>query len=105
MPIERIEVPGWIFYIEAEKRNSLNTPYTGKWTYFFNATDLDFADKICKKAVEQGVVAEAKHTDDRIIPIQEKGGVCCFYCDGRDTDAHKRVITFFLENNMIQRTK
>lgn len=32
-------------------------------------------------------------------------GVCCFYCDGSDVEAHKKIISFMIENNMIQKRK
>ena len=104
MSVEKIEARGWVFYVDTEKEPSLHTPYVGKWMYFFDAAGSSFADEICKKAVESGVVAEAKRTDDRMLPIQGTG-VCCFYCNGNDIAAHKKVIAFFLENDLVRRTK
>lgn len=104
MSVEKIEARGWVFYVDTEKEPSLHTPYVGKWMYFFDATGSSFADGICKKAVESGVAAEAKRTDDMMLPIQGTG-VCCFYCNGNDMAAHKKVIAFFLENDLIRRTK
>lgn len=31
--------------------------------------------------------------------------ICCFYSNGDDVEAHKRTIQFFLENNLIRKTK
>lgn len=104
MSVERIEARGWVFYVDTEKEPSLHTPYVGKWMYFFDSDDFDFADEICKKAVANCVVAEAKRTDDMMLLIQ-KTGVCCFYCNGNDMDAHKKVLAFFLEEELIRRTK
>lgn len=60
--------------------------------------DNDFAAKICEKAVTDGVVAEAKHSN-------APDGVCCFYLHFDDKEAHKRCITYFLENGLIRKTK
>lgn len=35
----------------------------------------------------------------------KKSGVACFYINGDDVDAHKRVISFFLKNRLIPKTK
>ena len=104
MSVEKIEARGWVFYVDTEKEPSLHTPYVGKWMYFFDAAGSSFADEICKKAVESDVVAEAKRTDDMMLSIQGTG-VCCFYCNGNDMEAHKKVIAFFLENDLVRRTK
>ena len=104
MSVEKIEARGWVFYVDTEKEPSLHTPYVGKWMYFFDAAGSSFADEICKKAVESGVVAEAKRTDDRMLSIQGTG-VCCFYCNGNDMEAHKKVIAFFLDNDLVRSTK
>ena len=57
--------------------------------YFFN--DKTFAASICQKAVEGGVVQEAKHSN-------AERGVACFYIEYDDVQAHKRVLQFMLEN-------
>ena len=85
---------GWVFYkgndIELDSRK------VGKWMYFFN--DRKFVERICTEAVEQGVVVESKHSDNN-------EGVACFYLNCDDLEGHKRVISYFLENNLIRRTK
>lgn len=99
--------PNWVYFKTEELRKlraieilTAGKPITpdtyGKWMYFFN--DLDFAFKLCVEAIESGVVAEAKHS-------AKSEGVCCFYLDGSDLDAHKKVIQFFLDHDLIQRTK
>lgn len=104
MKVKRIEAGGWVFYLNPETEPSLHTPYSGKWMYFFDTAGASFADEICKKAVADGVVAEAKHTDDMMLMFRPSG-VCCFYCNGNDIAAHKKIISFFLKNNLVQRTK
>lgn len=47
----------------------------GKWMYYFG--DVGFAAKVCQEAVENDIVAEAKHSDS-------PEGVCCFYLNGDD---------------------
>lgn len=54
----------------------------GKWIYFFK--EKKFVEKICKNALVNNVVKEAKHTDGA-------EGVACFYLHYDDHDAHKRV--------------
>lgn len=61
-------------------------------------SNREYVSTLCSKAVKTGIVAEAKHTDDET-------GVSCFYLNGDDNDGHKKVIQYFLENNMIQKTK
>ena len=85
---------GWVFYV-TEDAQSLGKK-CGKWMYFFN--DRTFAENICRQAVEQGVVAESKHSD-------KNNGVCCFYLNGDDTAAHKKAIQFFLDNSLICKKK
>lgn len=64
--------------------------------YFFD--DKEFVAKICEEAVEEGIVAESKHSD-------ASEGVACFYLNCDDMAAHKKVLSFFIENNLIRRTK
>lgn len=104
MSVEKIEMGGWVFYLDTEKEPTLHTPYVGKWMYFFDKNGADFADRICKEAVESGAVAEAKHTNNEMLALVSTG-VCCFYCNGIDKEAHKKIIAFMLKNEMIQRTK
>lgn len=90
------KVGPWVYYV-TERSVMLLSKDAGKWMYFFDNNDGFIAD-ICKKAVESGVVAEAKHSDD----IR---GVACFYVNGDDVDGHKKIIKFFLDNKMIPYTK
>lgn len=94
--MDRFENIAWIYYIDQEQVNELDENKVGKWMYFFK--DSDFADEVCKKAVETGVVAEAKHSN-------ASDGVCCFYLNCDDIAAHKRCIQFFQEHELIRRTK
>lgn len=100
-----IEFPilGWVFFLKDEETLEKPIPNGGKWMYFFNRTGADFANEMCKKAVQEGVVEESKHTDIDLLSIDT--GVCCFYIDGTDADSHKRILKFFLENGMIPRNK
>lgn len=84
----------WIFYINDKPKFDPNK--VGKWMYFFD--DKDFVTVICRKAVENHIVEEAKHTD-------KETGVACFYLNCDDMDAHKRILSYFLENNLIPKTK
>lgn len=85
----------WVFYVEPKEAGKFDDSKVGKWMYFFG--DKEFAAKVCKEAVEKGIVAEAKHSNAR-------DGVCCFYLNCDDEAAHKRVITYFIENGLIRKT-
>lgn len=86
---------GWVYYL-SDYGAQLDEHKCGKWMYYFG--DVGFAAKVCQEAVENDIVAEAKHSDS-------PEGVCCFYLNGDDLPAHKRIIQFFLEKSLIQRTK
>lgn len=74
----------------------------GKWMFFYGTNGLDFAEKMCAKAISEGVVREAKRWD---INAYTRTGVACFYLKADDTEGHKRVLRFFLENGLIRKTK
>ena len=86
----------WIYYVNMEKKKKFDVHKVGKWMYFFN--DMEFASKICTLAVESDVVAEAKHNN-------AASGVCCFYLNCDDESAHRKIISFLLNNDLIKRTK
>ncbi len=90
-----INVDNWVFYLSNDFL-SLNNSSCGKWMYFFN--DASFAKEICKKAIEEGVCVEAKHSNS-------SEGVCCFYNNGEDDSGHHRIIDYFIRNNLIRKTK
>ena len=93
--VKKISMGGWIFYLSG-KENDLDKHKCGKWMYFFN--NREFATHICEEAVKKDICAESKHTD-------AEEGVCCFYLDCDDIEGHKRVIKFFIENDLIRKTK
>ena len=84
----------WVYYVG--DASEFISDKVGKWMYFFN--DKDFISKICEDAVNKNIVEESKHND-------AETGVACFYLNCDDIDAHKKIISFFIENNLIQRTK
>ena len=85
---------GWIYYIDDDIQFDENK--VGKWMYFFN--DKEFVAKICEDAVKMNIVKESKHSN-------EEKGVACFYLNCDDIDTHKKIILYFIENNLISRTK
>ena len=95
-----LEVGPWIFYF-SDGQPDWNPDKVGKWMYFFN--DIVFAEEICRKATGSGVVLEAKHS--RMLDPIKKTGLACFYCQGDDEQAHRRIIQFFLDNSLIPKTK
>lgn len=86
---------GFIFYL-SDNRPNHNTEKIGKWMYFFK--NKDFVSKICKKAIEENIVDTCKHSD-------ADEGVACFYIEFDNLDENRKVINFFLENNLIPKNK
>ncbi len=86
----------WVFYVNPESASSFEDDKVGKWMYFF--TDRKTAEKVCKEAVEKNIVAESKHSN-------ASEGVCCFYLNCDDIETHKKIIKFFIDNNLIRKTK
>lgn len=84
----------WVYYRNGS--SELTRGKTGKWYYYFS--DYQKAEKLCKYAVENNIVKVAKHSN-------KKEGMAFFYLSIDDVLRHKKVINFFLENNMIRRTK
>lgn len=84
----------WIYYIGDNVE--IDSEKDGKWMYFFN--DKKFASKICEEAVERNIVSESKHRN-------AEEGVACFYLNVDDIETHKKIISYFIEKNLIQRTK
>ena len=106
MNFKKIDIVNWTFYIDVDRHDELKTDKCGKWMYFFDNSEqgISFAKKICEEAVKTSSAIEAKHTHEEFVKMLGSG-VCCFYCDGENIEAHKKIISFFLENNMIRRTK
>jgi len=99
----------YIYYLSDNV--TLDKHKSGKWMYFFDIKNgIDFADKVCRDAVEKGIVQEAKYTNPLTIEFNpfaknKDTGLVCFYLEIDDMEAHKRVINYFIENNMIKKTK
>lgn len=98
----------WIYYIGDTSK--FIEGKVGKWMYFFKSSDdIDYIKKLCSDAVELKIVTEAKHTNPNSFGLSPFGtansGVCCFYLNCDDTEGHKKVLSYFIKNNMIQRTK
>lgn len=93
--VTKLPFGGWIFYLNG-KENSLDKHKCGKWMYFFN--DKKFAACVCENAVVNNICVESKHKD-------ADEGVCCFYLNCDDVEGHKRVLKYFLENDLIRKTK
>lgn len=100
--IVRAENAHWVFYINAAVEPELDEHKCGKWMYFFN--DLSLAETLCRKAVLDGVVAQCKHTSPSDFDEKPRG-VACFYLNADDDSAHRRVLSFMMDNDLIQRTK
>lgn len=101
------ENPNWIFYGD----NNDVIENCGKWMYFFDENWYKEVQGICKRALDEDVVKVCKHTKLDIKKgfdenkVKPKTGVVCFYVNGLNSDEHRKVIEFLLENNLIRRTK
>ena len=92
---EKLDMLNWVVFFDPDKKQC-DKDKAGKWMCFFY--NSDFAENICQKAVDEGIVAQAKHSN-------AESGVCCFYVEYDDNAAHKRCIQFFLDNDLIRKTK
>lgn len=95
----KVENEYWVYYFPegAEKTDTnLTKDNCGKWMYFFKSKD--FIASICKEAIERGIVEQCKHSN-------AGDGVSCFYINDFDKEAHRRVISFFIEKELIEKTK
>lgn len=93
--VKKLSLGGWVFYLRGEE-SCLDRHKCGKWMHFFN--NKEFAVHICEEAVSNGICVEAKHAD-------ADEGVCCFYLNSDDIEGHKRVLSYFIENDLIRKTK
>ena len=85
----------WVYYL-ADTDPHFDETKVGKWMYFFG--DRQFVEKICREAIEQNIVEECKHSN-------ADDGVSCFYLNDDDLEGHRRVIEFFIKNDLIRKTK
>ena len=105
MNFQKVNSPEWMFYLDVDREMEL-TNNCGKWMCFFGSSEeeISFAKEMCEKSILTGSAIESKHTNEQIVSLCGSG-VCCFYCNGDDVNAHKKIISFFLENGMIRKTK
>ena len=91
----------YVHYIGKGDKNLIDSK-CGKWMYFFNWDNMSKVPALCERAVEEGITPHVKHTMLEYIDM-DNHGLCCFYANADDTDAHKRIIQFFLDNGLIPR--
>lgn len=72
----------------------------GKW--LIAGIDVDKAMELCCKAVAAEATQEAKHS--MTAPPQSKS-ICCFYVNGSDAQAHKRLLDFLRRENALPKKK
>lgn len=72
----------------------------------YMTSDLERAEDLVREAVVTGAVIEAKHSTAAHMALSRSGtGVCCFYLNGDDSEAHHRAIEFLLRHDLVRRTK
>ena len=95
--VQRYENEYWVYYVsENHTEEKYDPDKVGQWMYFFY--NRDFVDRVCSEAVERKIVNSAKYSND----IK---GVACFYINGDDPVAHKRVLDYFFEKHLIPKGK
>lgn len=93
---QKYENEFWVYYISENRTEEYDPDKVGKWMYFFY--NRDFVDRVCSEAVERKIVNSAKYSND-------VKGVACFYINGDDPIAHKRVLDYFFEKHLIPKGK
>ncbi len=95
--MEVLDFGGWRFFI-GDDSNFIKGK-VGKWMYFFRDQEgRKFTEERCREVVEKEIVQEAK------LSIGPEG-VACFYLNIDDIEGHKRIIQYFIDHDMIRRTK
>lgn len=94
--------PYWVFYMDLDHVVELRGDQVGKWMCFF--TDADWMAGICSAAVLEGACAECKHTHPATLEAQGSG-VACFYVNGDDREAHRRLLGWMIRHDLVRRTK
>lgn len=98
----------WNRYMN-DNYTSFDKDKVGKWMYFFEKKDLEKVSDICKLAIVNNIVQLCKHSNHHGCTCSPYGngesGVACFYLHFDDIDTHKKVIDFFIENDLIRKTK
>lgn len=92
--MEIIKKYGWVYYVD--EHCQFDSEKVGKWMYFFE--NKEFVARICEDSVKNNIVNESKHSN-------EETGVACFYLNCDDIDTHKKILSYFIENNLIKKTK
>lgn len=106
--MEVIKKSFWDWYV-IDNYEGFDDDKVGKWMYFFNKKDIKNVSNICRSAIEKDIVKCCKHNNDFGCKNNPYGdgnfGVACFYLHFDDIDTHKKTLEFFLENNLIKKTK
>ena len=93
--MQEIRIPGWIYYIHGDTPTQFDESKVGKWMYFFkDHFGYEFAKSMCKLAVENGILKEAK------VSCDSSQGVSCFYSEADDLETQKRIISFFIDHQI-----
>ena len=92
-----IDSEGWRYFIGDD--SGFVNEKVGKWMCFFNGQEgRKYIEERCREVVEQEIVWEAKCTNSF-------EGVACFYLNIDDIERHKKILQYFIDHDMIRRTK
>ena len=97
--MEILNIDNWTYYLGKGYKNLSISQECGKWMIF--PKSIDKARKLCVSAVENGIVAEAKHS----IVSNGRSYLCCFYIEASNLKRHKQFIQYFRDNNYLPKNK
>lgn len=98
--IEKASNAYWDFYTN----NSMHyvAHESGKWMVFFEFEDMPAIAKHCENIVLGNICGTTKLSN---VPNDKNTGVACFYLNISDKEAHKKLIKYMIDNDLIPRTQ
>lgn len=96
--------PDWVYYYDEDRVDELDPKRVGKWTVACWPDSWQFVVRATCGAVKEGVVVKAKHTSRDVLEEEGKG-VCCFYLNGDDKEAHRRILRYMVDKKLVLRTR
>lgn len=98
--IEKKSNAYWDFYTNNAMHYVPNE--CGKWMVFFEFKDMPAIAKHCESIVLESICGTTKLSN---VPNDKNTGVACFYLNISDKEAHKKLIKYMIDNDLIPRTK
>ena len=100
--VRREVSPHWVYYMDRTRLGEFKPAQVGKWMSFFE--DVVAMAAICRDAVLEGACIECKHA--HALRVESRGtGVACFYVNGDDADAHRKILSWMIARGLVQKRK